>query len=109
MLLHTTQVFLFFCSVHAAVVTDVIKSPELTPDGANRRSTRSRAAVATQTAVCQPISGLNTFFALRVTIEQQQQQRFQEMSSVINHVSLLTPVRPHLCEIHVDSSIFYTN
>lgn len=86
--------------VHAAVGTDVIKSPQLTPDGANRRSTRSRAAVATQTAVCQPISGLNTFFALRVTIEQQQQQRFQEMSSVINHVRLSLP-SVHICVKHM--------
>lgn len=50
--------------------TDVSKSPELTADVANPGSSRSRAAVATQIASYQPISGLTTFFALRVTMEQ---------------------------------------
>lgn len=63
--------------------TDVPKYTQLTPDGANRRSTWSRAAVATQTAVCQPISGPITFFALRVTMEHNNNSVFKKCQALL--------------------------
>lgn len=84
--------------------TDVPKLPQLTPDGANPRATWSRAAVATQTAGFQPIRGRGTFFALRVTTEQNNNSVFHEMlSSDINHGSFLI-LSVHICQKHNNCS-----
>lgn len=60
--------------------------PELTPGEANERGAWSRAAVATQTAAYQPITGLKHFLCTAWDERAKQQQRFHDaLSSVINH------------------------
>lgn len=63
----------------------------LTPDEANQFTAWSRAAVATQTAACQPISWLDTFFALRVTMEQNNNSVFMPCYTALLITGVFNP------------------